>query len=667
MNASTPHGLARLESALGSLKARITMGGIMALVVGIGLITTLLVGRAEHDLLESQRQRELSESVRTAALLARNVIQLQRALESVADVLDEETLRDPARLKLFLQSKPVLRNLFANLYVATNDGQVLLSVDNDGKARVVMNLQERAYFRKTLAEGRALVSDPVDGSLSGGPIVVFTQPARNTKGVYAVVGGTLRLSSRDLLDGLVDMQEADANALIVVSDAQGRILAHPRRDMLLRPLSDEPRLATAWKAWQADGAPVEAAGLVLPGVGEIASAAGVPGPDWMVWRARPEADILAPFKHARRQSMLWAASLIALLSAATFGLLWWLLQPLTLLERRARHLFDGEIPADQGWPEADGEIGRLAKVLRHVSMERVELERINSEFLIKLRSVMRAAPIGIGFVRDRRFELVSDELCRMLGHDEHKLLGEPVDFIVVPPAEDALPLAAREDQAFAAGTSYVGEWQIQRSDGTVFWGRLRSRPVDAQNVALGAIWTLVDIDEQYHAREALEWTAAHDMLTGLGNRQLFEQEAQRLIANVPRSIPSAMVFIDLDHFKAVNDTAGHLSGDAVLRQAAEAITARVRSGDLAARLGGDEFALLLENCTHDAALGVAQDIVTSIAAIHVPWRTGPLRIGASIGVASLTPDILMVEDWVQAADAACYAAKAAGRGVVRFG
>jgi hypothetical protein len=82
--------LARLENALGSLKARITMGGIMALVLGIGVITTILVGRTEHDLLqESQRQHEMSEAVRTAGLLGHNVVQLQRVLQSVAEVLDE--------------------------------------------------------------------------------------------------------------------------------------------------------------------------------------------------------------------------------------------------------------------------------------------------------------------------------------------------------------------------------------------------------------------------------------------------------------------------------------------------------------------------------------------------------------------------------------------------
>jgi diguanylate cyclase (GGDEF)-like protein len=88
---------------------------------------------------------------------------------------------------------------------------------------------------------------------------------------------------------------------------------------------------------------------------------------------------------------------------------------------------------------------------------------------------------------------------------------------------------------------------------------------------------------------------------------------------------------------------------------------------MAARIGGDEFALLLEQCSHEAAVRVAEDIVASISAIALPWLSGSLQIGASIGVASLTPGIDTVDAWVDAADAACYAAKAAGRGVVRVG
>ncbi|WP_454909424.1 diguanylate cyclase [Variovorax gossypii] len=658
--------LVRLEKALGSLKARITMGGILALVLGIGLITTVIVGRTEHDLLESQRQRELNESVRTAALLGHNVIQLQRMLESVADVLDEATLQDPAALKAFMQSKPVMRNFFANIYIATPDGNVRVMRDENGVSQPAVNIRDRPYFSQLLAEGRPIVSEALIGSLTGEPIVAVNQPVRGAKGIYAVLGGTLRLSSRDLLDGLVDPQESDAGALVVLTDMQGRMLANPDGKRLLHSIAEEPRLAQAFKAWQAAGSPVEPLGLLLPQAHEIASVAGVPGPDWVVWRVRPEAEVLAPVKAARRLALVWAFTLVAVLSAGIFMSLWLLLRPLSMLERRAQHMFDDAMRPEDGWPTGDGEIGQLGQVLRRVGVQRAELERLNGEMFSKLRSVMRAAPIGIAFIRDRRFELVSDELCRLLSYREDELLGKPVDLIVVP-EEDQPALAALEKEAFASSNSYVGESRMQRGDGSRFWARLRSRPVDPEHTDFGSIWTVLNIEEQRNARKALEWSAAHDGLTGLANRQRFDQHAQRLIEGRPGSLPAALVFIDLDHFKQVNDTGGHLSGDAMLRAAAAAIMSRVRSGDLAARIGGDEFALLLEQCTHEAAVRVAEDIVASISAIALPWLSGSLHVGASIGVASLSQEIGSVDAWVDAADAACYAAKAAGRGVVRAG
>jgi len=219
--------------------------------------------------------------------------------------------------------------------------------------------------------------------------------------------------------------------------------------------------------------------------------------------------------------------------------------------------------------------------------------------------------------------------------------------------------------AFQAGRAYVGEWQMVRADGSLFWASLRGNPVDPTDAAAGTIWTVGDVSDQKIAHEELAWSATHDALTGLANRTPFEQRAGELIHSPSRSASAAMIFVDLDHFKPINDTAGHAAGDAVLRAVAAALTRGLRSTDLVARMGGDEFALLLEGCTPDVAARVAEGVRSAIAAIGVPWEDRSLRIGASLGVAWLDAGISTVDEWVAAADAACYAAKAAGRGVIR--
>ena len=656
-------GPAALRRALQSLKVRITLGGLVVLALGIGLITALLVKRAEHDLLRMQRHHELGESARTAAQLSRQVVELQRALQAVARQLDPATLGDAAELRRFIMSKPVLQGLFTDVFIATPEGDVRLYANATGVHPVTLNLGDRAYFRRTLAEARPLVSEPVQSRIYNQPVLVFTQPVRNAEGIHAVLAGTLLLTSRDLLDGLVDMQDSDAQTLITVTDGLGRVLAHPRRDRLLRPLSDEPRLAQAFAAWLASGSPFEPQGLVLPQPGEMVSAAAVPGVDWTVWRTRSEAELLAPLRDARRRALQWAGGLILALSPLLLAFLWWLLRPLSLLARRAAHLFDGTLDPEAGWPAASGEIGRLAQVLRRVGAERAQLEARNSQVLGRLGSVMSAAPLGIAFTRDGRFELASTELCRLFGHAQHDLLGQPLSFVLAAP-QDHATLTAQAQAAFAADRPYVGEWRMARRDGTHFWARLRSKPVDAADLDSGAIWTLGDIDEQRVAREQLEWSARHDPLTGLANRRAFEERAAHLLATRPGSLPAALVFIDLDHFKPVNDLAGHLSGDLMLRAVAAAITSQVRAGDLVTRLGGDEFALLLGHCGQEVAVTVAHGVRLAIAAVALSWQQRTLSVDASIGVALLTPEMADVAAWVRAADAACYAAKAAGRGTV---
>ena len=657
--------LDRLALLSGSLKVRITAGFIASLVLAVGLTTLLLVDRAERDTLRDDTRRELGASVRTARELSRSVVEMQRALSLVAQQLDTVTLGNEPALIRFLAGQPVLRSLFSNVFVAALDGKLILVADDKGLRKPDYSVADRDYFKRTLAEGRAMISEPVVRRVTADPVVVLTQPVRDANGaVVAVLCGSLLLSSRDLLANLVDVQEADEQALMVVTDANGQVLAHPNRALVMRTLSDEPRLAAAFAAWVKSGSPVEPSGLQLQQVGEVVSAAGVAGPDWMVWRARPESELLAPLRSARQLALWWAAGLIALMSAITLLLVSWLLRPLGRLEDRAEHLFDGHLPADQGWPEVRGEIGRLAAVLKAVGAERVQLESSNLEVLRRLRSVMTASPIGIAFTRNQRFELVSAEFCRLYGRPEAELLNASAE-IIYASADDYSRVSAEVLQAFHAGHVYAGECLMAHADGSEFWARLRGRPVDTTDPLAGTIWTVNDISEQKLAREELAWTAAHDLLTGLANRRTFERRADALVQGLPITLPAAIIFIDLDYFKPVNDQGGHAAGDAMLVAVAAAISSAVRATDLVARPGGDEFAVLLERCNSAAALHTAEHIRAAVAAVVLRWQGRSFSVSASLGVACLAADTVSLGDWLARADAACYAAKAAGRGLVR--
>ena len=655
----------RLADAFGSLKLRITAAAIAALILCIGLTTALFVRQAEHDTLNAQRHRELDEAVRTASMLSTRVVELQRALHDTADQLNAASLPDDAQLAAALESQPVLRRMFSILFVADAAGRVRVLSDLRGVRHPDMDLTRRAYFQRTLKEQRAIISEPLSAMLTGEPVVVLTYPLMHSGRVQGVLAGAMRLASRDLLGDLTESANADSAAMVVVTDASGRVLSHPTPARLMQPLSTEPRMAQAFAQWTATGSAVEPAGLHLEQSNELVSAAGVPGPDWMVWRTTPHAELLAPIQAARRQTLLWAAVLVVSISLVTPLLLWWLLRPLTQLEHRAEHLFDGTHDPHAGWPRVGGELGRLAQVLQHVGAERARLEVFNTGLLKKLSSVMGAAPMGICFTRQQRFELVNAEFCRLFDSTEADLVGAPARTIYAS-AADYDAVGPRLVVAFGAGEPYVAELELRRADGTRFWAHLRARPVDAQDPNAGTIWTVNDIDEQKAARAQLEWSATHDVLTGLANRKMLDDGLASVLAARPRSLPAALVMVDLDRFKPVNDIAGHAVGDLVLQAVAAAIASCVRGSDLVVRLGGDEFVLVLAHCAPDDALRIATSVRQAIAAVVVPWPSQTMNIDASIGIASLeatTPD---AGHWMKAADAACYAAKAEGRGVVRI-
>ena len=181
----------------------------------------------------------------------------------------------------------------------------------------------------------------------------------------------------------------------------------------------------------------------------------------------------------------------------------------------------------------------------------------------------------------------------------------------------------------------------------------------------GAVLVFQDVTDARRLHQKLAHTASHDALTELRNRPSFEEELQEACREVTAEGKNHSVcFIDLDHFKVVNDTGGHAAGDMLLREIAKILKVSVRSHDISARIGGDEFALLLRDCPLEQAQLVAAKVVQTINDLQFEYDDRSFKVGASAGVALITADLRPAEV-VKMADAACYAAKAVGRGTVR--
>jgi diguanylate cyclase (GGDEF)-like protein/PAS domain S-box-containing protein len=180
---------------------------------------------------------------------------------------------------------------------------------------------------------------------------------------------------------------------------------------------------------------------------------------------------------------------------------------------------------------------------------------------------------------------------------------------------------------------------------------------------IGAVMVFHDVSKERRLHRALHYQASHDALTGLINRREFENRLTAAVEEAKREKEAkhALLYLDLDQFKLVNDTCGHPAGDQLLRQITGMLQSRIRTGDTLARLGGDEFGILLQDCVLDQALRVADTLRQAIRDYRFVWQDGALAVGVSIGIVQITSETASVASLMSASDVACYTAKDAGR------
>ena len=202
-----------------------------------------------------------------------------------------------------------------------------------------------------------------------------------------------------------------------------------------------------------------------------------------------------------------------------------------------------------------------------------------------------------------------------------------------------------------------------RADGSSIPIEASASPMrDNNGEVMGAVLVLQDVSQSRRLTRQLSYQASHDALTGLYNRRMFEEFLQAALLHVEEeNRHHALCYIDLDQFKIVNDTCGHMAGDELLRQLSVLLQDCIRGGDILARLGGDEFGVLLENCPLPRAVQVAEKIRQRVKDYRFAWQDKSFDIGASIGVVGIHTDNLDIASIMSAADVACYAAKDMGR------
>ena len=303
----------------------------------------------------------------------------------------------------------------------------------------------------------------------------------------------------------------------------------------------------------------------------------------------------------------------------------------------------------------------IDKVLRYATERTHTLKALKASEQ-RYRELFQNVTAGVfQTTTDGKFMAANPALVRMLGYDtEDELLAVDV-------ARDVYSDANHRD-AWVRSMAETGEVRnaelvLKRRDGSKLVVLENSRAVrDADGRVLFYEGTITDITAAHALSEQLSHDASHDPLTGLKNRREFEVQLQHALELTHATgTAHAVCFMDLDRFKVVNDTCGHVAGDELLRQLGQMLQNKVRAADVVARLGGDEFAVLLQNCGPADALQVANNVLKAISEFQFVWGQNTFNLGVSIGVVPIDAHFKRLAQVMDAADAACYAAKDRGR------
>lgn len=334
-------------------------------------------------------------------------------------------------------------------------------------------------------------------------------------------------------------------------------------------------------------------------------------------------------------------------------------------EYRVRHPARGELWIEaRAIPEAEPD----GSVLWHGFRLEITERKLAEAGLRRAAAVLASTPQGVVFAgTDDIITSVNQAFCTMTGYSEAELIGKPVTIIRsgrhTPEFYESLTRSVHE----------LGHWQGE------IWNRRKSGEVFPQLVTVSAmrdeagrpvefVRIYTDISQLKESESRFEHLAHHDPLTNLPNRLALRQRLEQGIARAGRiGGRGAVLFLDLDRFKNVNDSLGHPAGDELLQVVADRLAGRLRDNDVLARLGGDEFVVLLEDVEEpEDAAHVAQSLIAILSEPVVLSGEREVAVGTSVGISLFPDDGQSADDLIRNADAALYQAKAAGRSTYRF-
>jgi diguanylate cyclase (GGDEF)-like protein/PAS domain S-box-containing protein len=292
---------------------------------------------------------------------------------------------------------------------------------------------------------------------------------------------------------------------------------------------------------------------------------------------------------------------------------------------------------------------------------KIEKERVKNYSMVIEQShdaIMVTDAVGkIEYVNERFTEITGYVLNEILGQNSRMVQPE---WVSESKEKEFL-------ETLEKGCAWRSEVRYKKKNNETYWAfESVSFMKDMNGKVTHYLLTHRDISQEHELSQKLSFQARHDALTGLVNRREFEKRIEHLLlSSKNNNAKHAVCFIDLDQFKIVNDTCGHVAGDELLRQISSSLMQVVRKRDTLARLGGDEFGIVFEHCSLENAYRVTNTLLDTVQNFQFSWGEHSFKLGASIGLVEIKENMFTLTGLLKAADTACYMAKDAGRNRVQ--
>lgn len=647
---------------LPTLSTRVALVALVLSLAAIWLLTYATVTHLHGSMATVLANQQFS----AVSLLAEEIDQKVRlrfkVLQNLASGMTPALGADPAGLQAHLDEQPLLRELFSIGIVAISADGRYLAAAPESPTRRQLDFTQFEYFQTVMAQSRPAVGKPRIGPVSGKPSIAFAVPVAGPGDrTVAVLAGFTTLSDPTMFASL-EHSAVGKTGWIAISDPVHRLIVSASdSSRILTPVA-QPGQNAMFDRFMAG---FEGSGIAINsrGIETLTSARRVPSTGWILQGVLPTAEAFAPIRQLQEHAYLLAAAVSAVISFLIWASLRQLLRPLAATSRRIRRMARGEESIGELPAGAGDEIGELVNSFNQLLRQRSKDE---AELLLAANVFARTAD-GI-VVTDTASNILSvnPAFSEITGYEAAEAIGRKPKLWR---SEHHTADFYREMWSVLLETGrWRGEIWNRRKNGEAFltWLSITAVPgPDGQAARYVSVFN--DITELRRKDDRIQHLAFHDSLTGLANRALFLDRLEQGIGLAHREGGRlAVMFIDLDRFKQINDSLGHDIGDELLKHSATRLAACLRETDTVARIGGDEFVVMLRNGGGSGDLATLAEKI--IAALGRPLRLGErdIQIGASVGIACYPFDGDDVVALMKHADAAMYAAKSAGRGTYRF-